>query len=147
MGYHQILVPMDGKLISEYVLVEVERLAHALDSQVTLLPPAQTHGEGGSGRENGDFSGNHHPRNNVHGYLETIQRSLEPRGVKVRRSFRFGTPAEEIAWYAKEHDTNMVIMSTHGGWNGDATSVAAQVLEKVSVPVTMLKVPQGVASL
>ena len=143
MGYHQILVPMNGTLISEYVLAEVEKLAGALDSQVTLLHVAAPEGSG----RNGNAAGNHPPRNDVDGYLETIQRSLERQGVKVRRSFRSGTPAEEIAWYAREHNTSMVVMSTHGGWNSEASSVAAQVLDMVSVPVTMLKVPQRVAAL
>ena len=44
MGYRQIMVPLDGSLLAEYILPHVEEVAKAHDSRVTLIHVVPTGG-------------------------------------------------------------------------------------------------------
>ncbi len=146
MGYQRICVPLDGSLLAEYILPQVEKIASAFESEVTLLHVVP----------NDEVDCNtltlsqKQTRANVVRYLQAMEDCLKKRGVKVRWSIRCGDPAEEIVWYVNEHHTNLVIMSTHG--RGEAYqqvvgSVAAKVLEKVGIPIMLMKVPENMARL
>jgi len=43
MSYERIVVPLDGSLLSEYVLPQVERMATAFQSELTLLLQQRGH--------------------------------------------------------------------------------------------------------
>ena len=146
MGYRQILVPLDGSLLSEYVFPQVVQMARAFSSEVTLLYVVPPNGH----LDEGTPPSKKQAVDNIIPYLEGIQDTLASRGMRVDYSILNGDPADEIAWYVKKHQTDMVVMSTHGqgeAYKRKVGSVAAKILDKVSAPVMMMRVPQVVANL
>ena len=146
MGYRHILVPLDGSLLSEYILPNVERFVAAFGSKLTLLhvvPAADMEAVSLTPSQK-------NARANMVRYLEGVEDSLACRGLQARWTLRCGDPAEEIAWYVERYKVDLVIMSTHG--QGEARerhvgSVAAETLNRITVPVVLIKVPEAVAKL
>ena len=145
-GYRRILVPLDGSLLSEYILPQVERFASAFQNEMTLLhvvsvkeadcqdlTPSQKQARAGIVR-----------------YLQGVEDCLRHWGGKVDWAIRCGNPADEIASFAQKNDIDLVIMSTHGKGEarhngiGDLTS---EVLKLVTVPVVTVRAPEPVARL
>lgn len=80
--------------------------------------------------------------------LETIKPTIE--GIQASHVVEFGTPANQIVTYAKEHDIDLIIMGTHGRTGLKRAlmgSVAEVVVRKAECPVLALKsgtkVPQS----
>ena len=146
MSYAHIVVPLDGSLLSEYVLPQVEKMAAAFNSELTFLHIVPE--SDGVARE--PTPSQLQARTDIVRYLEGLQKNFEARGIKSHWTIRCGDPAEEIAWYVKKHEADMVIMSTHGqsekGVN-DLGSVAVDVLRQLRIPVVLVGVPEPVASL
>ena len=146
MGYHQILVPLDGSLLSEYILPKVEQFAVAFGSKLTLL-----HVVSAEEMEATSLTpSKKRARADMVRYLQGVEDSLTLRGLKTRWTLRCGEPAEEIAWYVDRHGVDLVIMSTHG--QGESReryvgSVAAETLKKINIPVLLVKVPERIANL
>ena len=146
MGYHQILVPLDGSLLSEYILPKVERFAAAFGSKLTLLHvvPAEEM------EATSLTPSQKKARADIVRYLQGVEDSLARRGLKAQWTLRCGDPAEEIAWYVDRHEVDLVIMSTHGQGDArqrDVGSVAAETLKRINIPVVLLRVPEAIAKL
>jgi nucleotide-binding universal stress UspA family protein len=74
--------------------------------------------------------------------MQADVRLLERAGYAVTSCTRFGDPGEEIVAFAKNHQVDLVAMSTHGrrGLNRLIFgSVAQYVAQRLSVPVMMLR--------
>ena len=146
MKYKQLLVPLDGSLLSEQVLPHAEELATTYASEI--WPAARDFAERVRGGTDALSEGE--PLRYFR-YLERVEETLRNNDVKVIWSIRTGDPAEEIVWYVEEHEMDLVLMSTHGrgrGFqrtDGKIGSVAAEVLDEV--PVFLARVPESIAKL
>ena len=146
MGYHQILVPLDGSLLSEYILPKVERFAAAFGSKLILLHVVSAEDMEATCLTPSQKKA----RADIVRYLQGVEDSLARRGLKAQWTLRCGDPAEEIAWYVDRHEVDLVIMSTHGKGDGrqhDVGSVAAETLKRINIPVVLVTVPEAVAKL
>ena len=146
MVYHQILVPLDGSLLSEYILPKMERFAAAFESKLTLLHVVSAEDMEATSLTPSQKKA----RADIVRYLQGVEDSLARRGLKAQWTLRCGDPAEEIAWYVDRHEVDLVIMSTHR--QGEACerhvgSVAAETLKRITIPVVLLKVPEAIAKL
>jgi nucleotide-binding universal stress UspA family protein len=74
--------------------------------------------------------------------LDEAASVLKGRCPKVNVSLRFGPPAEEILAAAREHDSGLVVMGTHGR-QGLSRLLLGSVAERVvrASPVPVLTVP------
>ncbi len=146
MAYRRILVPLDGSLLSEYILPQVERFASAFQNEMTLLHVVPVN-------EANDIDltpSQKQARAGVVRYLQGVEDSLRHLGGKIDWAIVCGDPAEEIASFARKNDIDLVIMSTHG--KGEAHhkgigSVMSEVLKLVTVPVVTVRAPDPVAGL
>jgi len=75
-------------------------------------------------------------------YLDRIAVRLEKKKIKVRTQVLIGYPAEQIAGYAKDTDTGLIVIASHGR-SGISRLAFGSVAEKVfrmsPVPVLMVK--------
>ena len=146
MSYQRIVVPLDGSLLSEYVLPQVERMAAAFQSELTFLHIVPS--EEGAVRE--PTPSQMRARADIIVYLEGLQRDFELKGIRTHWTIRCGDPTEEIVWFVNKHQCDLVIMSTHGkGDPGEENieSVAVDVSKQLHIPVVMVGVPASVANL
>lgn len=146
MGYRRILVPLDGSLLSENILPQVERFASAFQNEMTLLhvvPEEETPHETLT-------SSQKQARAGIVRYLQGVEDILKHLGGKVDWAIRSGDPAEEIAEFIRKNEIDLVIMPTHGkgeAYGNRIGSVTAGVLKRVSVPVVTVRAPEPVARL
>lgn len=137
--FKQVLVPMDGSDHAEAALqlaVEVAEtndgrvsVVGALDAQALMLAPFNAAIDDES--------------------LARFQRYVDGELAKVPEARRgdaeasYGEPAAMIAAYARDHDADLVVMSTHGaGANGGYAlgSVALKVLQSSPCPVLLRRI-------
>jgi nucleotide-binding universal stress UspA family protein len=81
----------------------------------------------------------------VEAYLNETARSLRAEGIEVESAARLGHAAEEIIDYARTHDVDMIMMSTHGRTGLGKMffgSVAGRVLLSGVKPVLLVR-PDG----
>ena len=74
---------------------------------------------------------------------ETLHQ-MKPPGVRVNHFLLTGDPATEIIGLAKEHQSDLIVMGTHGRTGLGRLlmgSVAEQVVRKAHCPVLTIKVP------
>lgn len=146
MGYRRILVPLDGSLLSEYILPQVERFAAVFQNEMTLLhvvPVKEASDEDLTPSQKQARAG-------VVRYLQGVEDCLRNLGGKVDWAIRRGDPAEEIASFVRKNGIDLVIMSTHGegeAYHKGIGSVTSQVLKLVTVPVVTARAPEPVARL
>ncbi len=136
--YKRILVTLDGSPLSEGVLPQVERLVAGTYTSVTLLTvaelPEQTVARrvqtpmavviAGSGPalatesepQLAETRGQaiRRVKDEAEAYLNEKARPLRAKGIEVESARRLGHPAEEIIHYARTHDVDLIMMSTHG---------------------------------
>jgi nucleotide-binding universal stress UspA family protein len=148
VSFLKILVPLDCSPIGESVLPYVESIAQKVNSSITLLhvntPP---------------FRGvpiMHHEvikisRAAGKSYIQKIGREMQYRGLNVDYEVIDGTPVKTILKYAKQHNTDLIAMGTHGssgiaGWIfGNLTN---KVSERTEVPIlTVSYMESGYAGL
>jgi nucleotide-binding universal stress UspA family protein len=81
----------------------------------------------------------------VHAALEREIRESNLQGLGVRHEMREGAPHEEIVQFAKDKETDLIIMGTHGrGWLAHVLlgSVAEKVVRKAPCPVLTVRHPE-----
>ncbi len=127
--FSNILLPLDGSELGEKLLIKAENLARFHNASMHLIHvvPRQPELEGA---QRGLFAAisaqaaEHQLREARHlledriasgkEYLERLAVHLRDTGLKIATAIEEGAVAETIIEYAKEHDIDMVIMSTHG---------------------------------
>ena len=127
--FSNILVPLDGSELGEKVLLKAENLARFHNASVHLIHvvPRQPELEGAVGGLFASISAqaaDHQRRAARHllegrtasgkEYLDRLAGGLKDTGLKVVTAIEEGTVAEKIIEYAKEHDIDLVMMSSHG---------------------------------
>ena len=146
MSYAHIVVPLDGSLLSEYVLPQAEEMARAFNCELTFL-----HIVAEPDNEPRELTPSQmRARTDIVRYLEDLQKQFAAKEIKTHWTIRCGDPSEEIAWYVRKHETDMVIMSTHTLAETEANklgSVAVDVLRQLRIPVLLVGVPEPVANL
>lgn len=140
--YDSILVPLDGSRLAEYVISHAESFAAAFGSEVTLLYVVETEARQSTGLTSAQKSAHAE----IGKYLEGIASPLIKKGIKARWLVSYGDPAEEILRHIGGDRSSLVVMSTHGegGRANGAGSVAAAVVAKSKVPVTLLRPPEKI---
>jgi len=142
--FRRVLVPLDGSELADRILPDVEKIALAYGSEVTLMrvegmlrePPSPV------------FQSKWWSEERVEEQLAPLipQRDvLENAGVKVGRLVAHGSPSDRILWAARKVD--LVAMTTHG--RSGATrwffgSVAEAVLREADCPLLIRRVAPDV---
>ena len=125
----RILVPVDGSVRSMEVLPHARAMARRFDSEILLLHVCATDDKKKNARE-----------------LRTIEAAasklLEPGDALCRTLKQFGNPASAILEAAKEHDIDLIAMTTHGEnmkprWTLGRVSEA--VLQHTPVPMLVIR--------
>jgi len=110
MEYGQILVPLDGSLLAEYILPHVEAMAKAFQSQVILTHVVTT----GESAEDELTPSQKQARAHISGYLARTAKALADKGLSVRWVLRVGDPVKSMTEYVTIQGIDLVIMATHG---------------------------------
>ena len=148
-SHKRVLVALDGSPSAEAVLRFLLEIAGPLDMTVALLrvlepvPPVVMESSRHVVVE--DVEGR---RRDAEEYLAPIAAALRAKGIDVSWQVRRGRPAEEILAAAREGDTNLIAMATHGRTGLGRLlfgSVAEAVLRHAPVPVFMIRQPVAAA--
>jgi nucleotide-binding universal stress UspA family protein len=118
----RLLVPLDGSPESESILPALLPLLRSRPVDLSLLRVAA--------REE--------PVRDLRYSMDRLRKNLLLDGIQARTFVEWGSPAEEILYYAKESWCNLVAMTTHGRTGLRRVflgSVAEQVVRRSSVPV------------
>jgi len=148
----KILVPLDGSKLAECALPYAEDLAKGCNTEEVVLvsvteriqgyrlmdAPTQPLEQGMIPEATGK------KERQAQRYLGKIAKALEAKGIKVRTEVLLGNPAEEITIFAKYHNIDITVMSSHGRsgpsrWTHG--SVADKIFRASCVPVLMVKAP------
>jgi nucleotide-binding universal stress UspA family protein len=135
----RILVPLDGSVRAEQILVQVARLLRREDAEVVLLSVAET-------PPTTDPDAHGDPVESVGqamaAYLAATSSALAEQGVRVRSLARTGSPAGEIVRAAEEENATLIAISTHGRSGVSRWllgSVAEKVVRAAPVPVLLMR--------
>jgi nucleotide-binding universal stress UspA family protein len=142
--FRKILVPLDGSDLAAKILPQVEKLAKAFKSEITLM----TVGNLLSTATSEEFS-----YKNLEKFAADMKAAAEKnlgahtsamkaKGLKVNSVYAEGAPAREIIAYASGKGYDLIAMATHG--RGEIAWVLGSVAEKVvshaTVPVLLVRV-------
>lgn len=156
--FERILVPLDGSKVGEAAIPVIKRLLtrRASGSKVdiyllaviTLLRHWVVVGEASAPvsytEEEMSLI-----KDRIHGYLEKTAENIDGSGITVHCIVASGNASEEILKTAGEIDADLIAMSTHGrsGLRRMAFgSITDKVLHGASVPVLMVRAPEGTAN-
>lgn len=136
--FDRILVPLDGSASAEGIVPEVERIALRRTSEIVLLRVVALPSTGELLLDG--------PCLEAERYLDAIELRLTREGLRVRRLVRLGNFADTIVDVAKQTDSELLAMSTHGR-SGLARWAFGSVTEKVirsgtSVPIFIRRTHQ-----
>lgn len=139
----RILVPLDGSSLAECVLPHTVAVGQAMDAEVTLLRAVvRTAGVGSSAVDPLDW---HMRKSEADSYLREVARQLGEVGLEVKTALVEGEAPERIIHYGREHDTDLIIISSHGKsglsrWN--ISSVVQKVILQAYAPVMIVRAYQ-----
>jgi len=151
--YKKMLVPLDGSELSEHALDHLkEILTSSSDVSVVLLQvvePFTAIYAGGPGATTVAQKANKQAETDAAAYLNKLASRLERKRLSVETAVITGSPADVILDYAKQHEVDLIIMSTHGR-SGISRwffgSVAEKVIRHATIPVLVSPPPGTRAS-
>lgn len=111
--FDSILVPLDGSLLAECVLLHVTAVAQAFDSKITLIRVLDKHADGESGQVL-DLLNWQIAKTEAKIYLEKVATRLRESNLQVSEVVLEGMAAESITEFAKNHGMQLIVLSTHG---------------------------------
>jgi nucleotide-binding universal stress UspA family protein len=119
--FEHILVPLDGSTLAECVLPHVAAFAKAFTPRVTLLH-VMGRGRGARGASIVDPVDWRIAEAQSASYLEEVAGGLGDLGIHTDQVILDGAAAERVIEYADQHDTDLIVLSSHGrsglsGWN------------------------------
>jgi nucleotide-binding universal stress UspA family protein len=125
--FRHILVPLDGSALAECALPFAAAIARALSGRITLLRVLELHREPGAGRQMDPVDWEI-ARAEAHSHLAEFESELKASGVASTVELVQGRPAEQIIQFAKEHEADLIVLSSHGegGLSGWVLSSTAQ---------------------
>lgn len=141
--FKRVVIPLDGSDLAESILPLIIQIAGPLDLDVTLLrvlAPVPPDVVNRASRAVIDDLGRR--REDAEAYLASLAASIGASGVRVDTAVRVGTPVREIVECVREHDADLVAMTTHGRSGLGRFlfgSVAEAVLRQVEIPVFFLR--------
>jgi nucleotide-binding universal stress UspA family protein len=125
--FANILVPLDGSVLSEHALSMAQNLARSSDTAIHLLQVISLRPELDALRGSGSESVTvlemaqdaarrlrEAQTARAQAYLEGLAGQLQQAGIPVTTVIREGAADEHIVAYAKEHAIDLIVMSTHG---------------------------------
>ncbi len=140
----RILVPVDFSGPSQQALTYALRFAKEFGSEVTLLHVIEKHGIGTGLSElpaRLDYS-NKQLTETKHQLRALSDSSRVPGSPTIRSVVRKGLPPHEIVEAAKEMETDLIVIATHGytGWKHFCIgSVTERVVRTASCPVFVVR--------
>jgi nucleotide-binding universal stress UspA family protein len=144
MMFNQILITLDGSEYSERALPYGRDLARISGGRVTLLTVIAT---ASAPFHVVDPDTTERLGQRTMAYLEEKAEALREPGIpNVTPHVSFGPPPQMIAELAREHDTDLIVMSTQGLGADDADpryalgSVALRVLMIAPCPLLMVRI-------
>lgn len=146
--YQRILVPLDGSELAECVLSHVEHIAKGCGvGSVVLVRVIDTFTPSSYHAYISDALRKELEENNekwAMEYLDEVTGRVDLDGIHVEKQLLKGVPAEEIAKYATDNETDLIVIATHGrsgisrwAWG----SIADRILRSACVPVLMIRAP------
>ena len=154
----KVLVPLDGSKVGEAALPVIEKLIAKLSPEIkvevtlfgaiTLLRHWVVVGEA-SAPVSYTEEELRLIKQRITDYLEKAGETLRSKGIVVNTRVNTGNAAEEILKAAGEINADMIAMSTHGrsGLRRLAFgSTTDKVLRGASVPVLLVRAPEGTAN-
>ncbi len=160
--FQKILVPLDGSKLAECALPYAEEIAKGCHTDEIILVSVTERLSGKTfapeiheqyrASDRPDLSGAGAEVKVTFGklekqaqrYLGRIMKALQAKGIRVRAEVLMGNPAAEIANYADDNDTDVIVMSSHGR-SGPSRwaygSVADKIFRASCVPVLMVRAP------
>ncbi|MFN8488715.1 MAG: universal stress protein [Caldilineaceae bacterium] len=145
--YRKILVPLDGSAVADQALPHAQHLAVQSSAELILLevvpelnseskPKSDAHWE---------LSNTEAQQNLVDKSaeaLEVLADNLRFHQINVKAVVEVGEPASKIVEYAAAHDTDLIVMCTHGRTGLQRLaygSTANQVLTTAPCPVLLVR--------
>ena len=142
--FKRILVPLDGSPLAECVLPHLVAMAASLGAKVAVLHVSES--EGGDQRAPALSAVDWQLKTvEAEAYLEGIAQKLHGAGLDVKCQRLEGRAAERIIDYAHQHDTDLILLSSHGrsgltGWN--ISSVVQKIIARVRVSTMLVRAYQ-----
>ncbi|OGQ04820.1 MAG: universal stress protein UspA [Deltaproteobacteria bacterium RIFCSPLOWO2_01_44_7] len=140
--YKRILVTLDHSAADDAILHHIESLNPFIKSEVVLLHVA----DGWAARYHDELQlKDSEEVRQDRAYLEAVAKRLQKKGIKTTHFLAMGDPADEIIKFAKEHQCDLIAMSTHGHrFLSDLIhgATATKVRHQVDIPVLLLKAPK-----
>jgi nucleotide-binding universal stress UspA family protein len=143
--FQKILVPLDGSDLAAQVLPEVEELAKAFKSEITLITVGSLMAMIATANEFSyqgldEFAAE--MRKAAEGKLVNYAAKMKAKGLNVKHVYIEGNSAIEIIKYAAKNNYDLIALATHG--KGEIAWVLGSVAEKVvshsTVPVLLKRV-------
>jgi nucleotide-binding universal stress UspA family protein len=147
LQFHRVLVPLDGSALAEAVLPYVRRLASPRGTRVILLqvitPAPVVAAMETPAAAQIIAEAEERDRVEAQTYLDRMRGRLAADGLDVTPILMTGDPATIIHQLAREHEVELIAMTTHGRTGIGRLvfgSVAEQVIRSAPVPVFLVRV-------
>ena len=145
--FEHILVPLDGSPLAECVLPHTVALAQAFGSRVTLLQ-ALERGPIADRARSVDPLGWHLRKAEAEAYLGGLAARLRELGLRTESRLLEGQAAEQIIEFARDHDVELIVLSSHGRsglseWN--ISSVVQKIILRAYMPAMIVRAYQPCA--
>jgi len=123
-----LLVPLDGSSLAECTLPWAVALARVFAARITLLRILDSPVAAASTSHAHDAVEWQMRRAEAHSQLAKLDGELKADGLTSTAELLEGRPAEQIINFARGHDADLIVLSTHGegGLNGWVLSSTAQ---------------------
>jgi len=145
--FDHILVPLDGSPLAECVLPHTVAIARAFGTRVTLLRVLERTHTAGRTRPIDPLDW-HISKAEAGAYLDGVTARLQEADLRTENTLLEGLAAERIIEFARGHDVNLIILSSHGrsglsGWN--VSGVVQKIILRAYVPVMIVRAYQPIA--
>jgi nucleotide-binding universal stress UspA family protein len=137
--YKKILIPLENSKADRAILEHIRPLAKMTGASLLLMHVAD--GWVARNFERLNLAESEEMKTD-RAYLESVAQGLEAEGFAVEHVLAMGEPSDEIVKFTRQHQVNLIAMSTHGHrFVSDLLygSTADKVRHLVDVPVLLLK--------
>jgi nucleotide-binding universal stress UspA family protein len=139
--FKHILAPLDGSALSVCALPHAMTMARAFGAQVTLLRVAERERDPGLSQAIDPVEWQIY-KAEAEAYLNELLDRFQAAGLQARKALLEGQAAERIIQFVREHEVDLVVMSTHGqsglsDWN--VSSVVQKVILRTHTPVMLVR--------
>lgn len=134
-----ILVPLDGTLMAEEALSPALRLAQEVHGAIRLLRVLPAHASA--------TPADRMLTSETQEYFARIRQAIEARGVSVHQTIAWGDVAEHIMTTARDYQTDILAIATHGRTGLDLLrngSTTLDVLRHLDLPVLVIRAHEAV---